>query len=66
MDLEGSKIAITLPTGRVLKFELMRVGAMEQYRHQADLLCKLDTDKASLTKLVEEIIGTMDELHEGQ
>jgi predicted nucleic acid-binding Zn-ribbon protein len=32
MDMQGSKIAITLPTGQTVEYELMRVGTVAEYR----------------------------------
>jgi predicted nuclease with TOPRIM domain len=32
MDMQGSKIAITLPTGQTVEFELMRVGTVAEYK----------------------------------
>ena len=67
MDMQGAKIVITLLTGQVVEYELLRVGTAEKIRRRtAGLLSKLDADKAALKKLAEEIIGTVDELHEGQ
>ncbi len=56
MDMQGSKIAITLPTGQTVEFELMRVGTVKEYRR---LLAESKTHKAKAEEHAKEITAVV-------